>query len=234
LASHQESNNLFKSGLFFAAYWYFWFRKGDDQEDRRRSILTILMATLAGLVFARLLASALPFRVRPLYDTSLLRYPLSIPSSTNFMDWSSFPSDHAAYLAALGFGLICLSRRLTIPVSLYVAGWVCLPRLYLGIHYLSDCVVGAAIGAATVWATLRVDWIQSRVSGPLLTTAHLKPHVFYPVAYLVVFEMTAIFWDIREPVHAFLHSASSGPHHKAIDSIVLLAGLLAVELQPIA
>src|SRR5215468_534485 len=207
IASEQESNNLFKSGLLIAIYWYFWFRKDAGQEERRGSILTIVAATLIGLGVNRVLATALPFRVRPLYDANLQHYPLSIPI-TDLMDWSSFPSDHAAYLVALGFGLVCLSRRLTIPVTLYAVGWICLPRMYLGIHYASDIVVGAGIGVASVWAALRVGWIQSHVASPLVAFAHEKPQLFYPAAYLVVFEMSSMFWDVRQPTRALLHAAS--------------------------
>jgi membrane-associated phospholipid phosphatase len=226
IVSHQESNSLLKSGLFFAIYTYFWFRKSEDQEKTRRSIVTIIAATLLGLVTTRVLATVLPFRVRPLYDANLQHYPLSIPIPTNFMGWSSFPSDHAVYLGALGFGLICLSRRLTIPVTLYVAGWICLPRMYLGIHYASDIVVGAGIGVVTVWAALRAGWIRSRVASPVLAFANAKPQLFYPAAYLVLFEMSLIFSDIRGPIRALLHAASIGPNHKAIGVALVLFGSL--------
>jgi undecaprenyl-diphosphatase len=226
MVSHQESNNLLKSGLFVATYLYFWFRKDSKQEERRRSTLIVIAATLLGLVVTRALATALPFRVRPLYDTDLQHYPLSIPIPTNFVGWSSFPSDHAAYFAALGLGLICLSRRLTIPVTIYVAGWICLPRMYLGIHYASDIVVGAAIGVATVWAALRARWIRFHVADPVLALAHAKPQLFYPVAYLVLFEMSLLFADIREPIRSLLHVASISPGYKAIAAVFVLLGSL--------
>jgi undecaprenyl-diphosphatase len=146
---------------------------------------------------------------------------LAIASPSDFMSWSSFPSDHATYLCALGFGLILLSRRLTIPVVLFLAGWVCMPRLYLGIHYLSDVVVGAAIGIFGVWATLKIRWIHLRVSRPLLAFAEVRPQIFFMVAYLTMYEMGSLFWDIREPLHVALRIAMSGRHHKAIDAAVI-------------
>src|SRR5580704_12924299 len=123
LISHLESNILFKSGLFISLYWYFWFREERDQQERRNTILTILVGTLAGLFITRMVATFAPFRVRPLYDLNLQHQPLSIPIPSGFVDLSSFPSDHAAFLGALGFGLIRLSRRLTIPIVLYLAVW---------------------------------------------------------------------------------------------------------------
>jgi membrane-associated phospholipid phosphatase len=225
LADHQESNTLLKSGLFVAAYWYFWFRNDADQQTRRQTILIIVGATLLGLVAARLISTIAPYRLRPMYDPNLQHHPLSIPTRKGFMNWSSFPSDHAAYLSALGFGLICLSRRLAIPVVLYVAGWICLPRMYLGIHYASDIIVGAGIGVATVWLALASGSVPSRVARPILAFADAKPQIFYPTAFLLLYEMTMIFWDIREPVHAMLHAASVVRHTVIGDALILLGAL---------
>ncbi len=224
-----EINLLFKSALFIAAYYYFWFREGPDQQERRSTIVAILVGTLASLFIARALATFAPFRVRPMSDPSLGYRPLSVPLVYDFVGWSGFPSDHAAYLTALGFGLIRLSRRLTLPVILFLAGWICLPRLYLGIHFLSDIVVGAAIGAATTWAALHIEALRSRAARPLLAFVKAKPEVFYTLSFLILFELASMFSDFREPVHAVLRVAASLPHHPAflVESI-LLASLCGV------
>ncbi len=219
--SHQESNILFKSGLLIAMYWYFWFREDRQQQQRRATILTILAGTILGLFFTRMVATFAPFRVRPLYDPNLHHYPLSFPPPTNFMNWSAFPSDHGAYLCALGFGLIWLSRRLTVPIVLYLAVWVCLPRLYLGIHYVSDIVVGAAIGVFTVWAALKARWADSVLTRRVLAFADAKPQFFYPIAFLTMFEMGTLFGDIRKPIRAVMRIIVSGPHHIAIEVAIV-------------
>jgi membrane-associated phospholipid phosphatase len=41
---------------------------------------------------------------------------------------------------------------------LYAAGWICLPRVFLGEHYVSDVVVGAGIGIALVVRFIEV-WV---------------------------------------------------------------------------
>lgn len=228
LASHLESNLLFKSGLFISMYWYFWFREEPDRQERRNTILMILVGTLAGLFIARILATLAPFRVRPMYDLNLAQHPLSIPLPTSVIEWSSFPSDTVTFLGALGFGLIRLSRRLTIPIVLYLAVWICLPRMYLGIHYASDILVGAGIGVVTVWAALKIEAIRWIVARPLLAFMEAKPQVFYPAAFLISFEMASLFWDIREPVRSVLHAASTGPHHLALGVGLMLFGSLVV------
>jgi membrane-associated phospholipid phosphatase len=231
LVTHQETNTFFKSGVLIALYWYFWFLGDRDQPWRRMTILNIFTGTMVGLVVTRLIATFAPFRVRPLYDGALHHQAMAVPSPTDFMSWSSFPSDHAAYLCALGFGIILLSRRLTIPVVLFLAGWVCMPRLYLGIHYLSDVVAGAAIGVFAVWAVLKIKWVNVRISRPLLAFADARPQVFFMVAYMTMYEMGSLFWDVREPMHAILKIARSAPSHTVIDvvaiSLTFVCGIIA-------
>jgi len=227
VASFQESNTLLKSGVFIALYWYFWFRKSAERQHRRKTILTIMGATLVGLIAARLVATVLPFRVRPLYDPNLLQFPLSFQAPTNFVDWSSFPSDHAAYLGALGFGLIYLSRRLTIPVTAYFACWICFPRMYLGIHYASDIVAGTAIGALTVWTAIKIGVAGSRLARSVLAFADAKPEWFYPAAYLGLFEMSNIFYDVRLAIRAALHVAATSKYGREILIGLICAGAVA-------
>jgi membrane-associated phospholipid phosphatase len=228
VASQLESNVLFKSAVFVSLYWYFWFREGPDQQERRNSIVAVLVATLAGLIVARLVATIAPFRVRPIYDANVQQHPFSIPIYFNFVDWSAFPSDHAAYLGGLGYGLIRQSRRLTIPIVLYLAFWICLPRMYLGIHYASDIVAGTAIGIVAVWVALQIEGIRSRIARPLLEFMEAKPQVFYTAAFLIMFEMAALFSEIREPALAVLHAVSGGPRHIALGVKLVLFGCLVV------
>src|SRR5690242_6315385 len=95
LATHQEVNTFFKSTILIATYWYFWFREDRDQQQRRATILSIFVGTLVGLIVTRLIAGLAPFRIRPFYDSSLHHQALAVPLPTDFMSWSSFPSDHA-------------------------------------------------------------------------------------------------------------------------------------------
>jgi membrane-associated phospholipid phosphatase len=219
LVSHIEANTLFKTGLLIAGYCYFWFRKRPGQQHRRNAIVTIFVGTIVGLAITRIAATIAPFRVRPMYATNLQQHALSLPPISNFVDWSSWPCDHAAYLGALAYGLGRLSRRLMVPAMTFFALWICVPRMYLGIHYASDILMGTAIGLASVWAALRIEEVQEFVVRPLMSFMEAKPQLFYGAAYIVLFEMTTLFADIQQPVHALLGtvSTSKGHHHIALE-----------------
>jgi len=207
LASFEENNNLLKGGLFLAMYCYLWFRAGSDQDRRRRAIIAIVAGALLALVASRTIADFAPYRIRPMYDLHLQHHPYAFPISPNLIKWSAFPSDTATFFFALAFGLAHLSRRLTIPAMLYVAGWICLPRLFLGVHYASDEVVGGVIGITAVWASLNVGWLQSGLATGLLALVKSKPEVFYPAAFLTSFEMGVLFDDIRAAASTVFHIA---------------------------
>jgi undecaprenyl-diphosphatase len=197
LASFEERDMLFKGGLFLALYWYLWFRPGSDRDRRRKAIIAIVVGALFAVVASRAIADLGPHRVRPMYDLLVQHQPYAFPQSPNLVDWSAFPSDTATYFFALAFGIARLSRRLAIPAMLYVAGWICFPRMFLGEHYASDVIVGALIGIVAVWAALKVEWLQSGFATRLLELAEAKPEVFYPAAFIASFEMGVIFEDLR-------------------------------------
>jgi undecaprenyl-diphosphatase len=220
---YQESNTLLKCGIPVSMYWYFWFCSGPDQEKRRRAIFTIIVGTLLALTINRTISTLTPFRVRPMFDPVLQHRPLWIQPLSDLENWSAFPSDHAAYFCTLAYGLAYLSRSLKVPMMLFAACWICLPRLYLGVHYASDIVVGAGIGVTTVWAVLRMDWLRSFLASQVLAFMNSKPHWFYTAAFLVMFEMGDLFWDVRGPVHLLLHNISSaGPYHQVIRYALLV------------
>ena len=127
LATHEEGNNLLKGGIFFATYWYLWFRVGPDLAKRRKAIIAIMIGSMLATIVARTIAFAAPFRLRPMCDPTIAHLSYSVPLTANLENWSSFPSDTAAYFFALAFGLAYLLRRLAAPIMLYTAVWVSPP-----------------------------------------------------------------------------------------------------------
>ena len=79
----------------------------------------------------------------------------------------SMPSTHAttAFAAALGVGLV--HPRLRWPL-LALAALIAFSRVWLGVHYLSDVLVGAALGAAialVLWRLSLGDLARPRRDG---------------------------------------------------------------------
>lgn len=69
----------------------------------------------------------------------------------------SFPSDHAVIAGALAMGLLLYSRRLG-ALGLLLALFLAFARVYAGVHYPGDVIVGLLLGAAVtlvVWLVLR-------------------------------------------------------------------------------
>src|SRR4029079_11803238 len=69
---------------------------------------------------------------------------------------TSFPSGHSASAAAFATGVALQAPAIGVPVAA-VAAAVAYSRVHTGVHYPSDVVVGAAIGAGTAVA-LRRAW----------------------------------------------------------------------------
>jgi undecaprenyl-diphosphatase len=230
IVSGEESNQLLKGGLFLATYWYFWHRRDSGQDERRHQIVAIVAAVLASLVVARVLALTLPFRVRPMFTPGLPHGTFAVPIQPNMESWSAFPSDTAAYFCGLAFGIAWLRRWVGIPLLVFAGGYVCLPRLYIGLHYLSDIVAGAAIAIVMVWWAVHSEWVKNKVAAPVMRLLDAEPGLFYGAAFLLSMEMANTFDSVRRVAHGVLHAIRVGPHHGAVLITVALslAALVAI------
>ncbi|MFI5867983.1 phosphatase PAP2 family protein [Streptomyces sp. NPDC051546] len=72
-------------------------------------------------------------------------------------DWS-FPSNHAALASAAAFALLLVSRRLGL-IALAAAILMAASRVWVGVHYPHDVLIGFAVGALVAllatWAVRR-------------------------------------------------------------------------------
>jgi undecaprenyl-diphosphatase len=118
-----------------------------DWRRRPRSVpWSALLATAALLI-----ASAASGLLKDVFDR--VRPALAEPGVTALVSLpgdASMPSGHAATAAAAAGVVALLHPRLRAPLAALVAA-IALSRVYLGVHYPSDVIVGAALGLAIAW-----------------------------------------------------------------------------------
>jgi len=194
------SNHLFKGGVFITLLWWFWFRAGERNQVVRERVIATLLGALIALLMARFLAVMLPFRPRPLHHPGLdFQLPYGMPART-LESCSSFPSDHGTLFFALAIGIWLISRPVGAFAFTYALLFIGLPRIYLGLHYPSDVVVGATIGMGAAWLVNR-EGIRRRVTRPAMRWLHKAPGSFHAAAFLLCYEIANMFDNLRAIAH---------------------------------
>ncbi|MGE0406322.1 MAG: phosphatase PAP2 family protein [Candidatus Korobacteraceae bacterium] len=154
------ANGVF-GGLWFAAALFVWYARLRSEEEASfrlflRTVLAGFLAVLLTLVAAQGLTSIAPIHHRDLiglFPEYMTRMPVR----------NSFPSQSTAIFVATALGILAFRRWL--GISLLVAAFVLgsLSRMYVGGHFLSDVLAGAACGLAGFFLALAVN----RVAPPV-------------------------------------------------------------------
>lgn len=187
---------LLKGQVLMAMYWWAWFRPQQDQRRTREVLIAALLACIAALALGRVLVTTLPYRARPI-DNPVFHYNLPIPiDHSDARDWSSFPSDHAILFVGLAAGILIAWRFAGVLALLYVAVVICFPRIYLGYHYLSDILAGAAIGVGFV-CLFNQERIRRRITQLPMRWHDVRPQVFYTILLLLSYEVAELFGPVR-------------------------------------
>jgi undecaprenyl-diphosphatase len=192
---------MVKSGLLGSLLWVAWFRRDHSQKLHRELVISTLVATIASLIFVKIVRSLLPFRLRPIHDlASGFTLPYHVTTET-LWNWSSFPSDTAAMVFALAGGLAIIWRRWGWLALVYSLVVVSFPRIYLGYHYPSDVAAGAVIGVLSVFILGR-EKIRRPLTRRVLTWSERYPGVFYWALFLLTCEVAAGFDNTRQTIIA--------------------------------
>ena len=190
------SINLLKGAVPITMLYWAWFQKDQDQVRRRTIFTGTLVAAIITLSIGRLLQLFLPFRPRPLYNPALsLQAPKFLPNNV-LEDWSSMPSDTAMLFAALTLGIWMISRPLGVLSLLHLLVFVVFAKLYAGLHYPSNLLVGAILGFGTSWIVLKSP-VPERLYNFLKTWQSKAPGLFYSGFFLVTLELANMFEGVR-------------------------------------
>lgn len=191
-----SDNALLKGGIIMALLWWGWFQEDNFKslKRKREHILTTVLASVVAIFAARLLALLLPFRLRPLHNPEIA---LQFPLEKEFLEgWSSFPSDHAILFFTLATGLFFVSRILGTIAIAHAIFIISLPRIYIGLHYPTDIIVGALLGiGVSLWVNRKK--ISSTITKLPLNLLEKHPSWFYSCFFIVVFEIAEMFNSVR-------------------------------------
>jgi undecaprenyl-diphosphatase len=114
------------------------------EEKKDHTFFLPALFVSAGAIFSEFVLKVLVARPRPTVEMGAL----IIESADNF----SFPSSHAFFAFAFAYLLSHMERRCTVWFYL-LAICIALSRIYLGVHYPLDIIVGALLGWATASAS---------------------------------------------------------------------------------
>lgn len=194
----------FKGLVLIPVLWWIWFQPGERREWQREIVIATIVSGLLALATGRLLADLLPFRVRPVYDPNLhLHFASDSQRDAMLTTWSSFPSDHAMLWMSVATGIFIVWRRVGVLALLYTAIFICIPRAYLGYHYPTDLLAGAAIGIAITYVMTR-DSVRARYATQSLRWIERYPGQFSMLAFVLCLELVTQFDELRK----FVSSAS--------------------------
>ncbi len=194
--------NLLKGVVIVGLMWWVWFERQDTQR-KREAVLAALIVSVPALVVAKILTRVM-MRPRPLVDErlqSVLHYGID---NTNWRQVSSFPSDHAVLFFAMATGIFFASRRAGWLAFFYVSTFICLPRVYLGVHYPTDILAGAAIGMFPVWLANRPG-LRKPITGWPLRLTESNPSLFYSLAFMVLYLVAELFDPLLKILHFIIH-----------------------------
>jgi undecaprenyl-diphosphatase len=118
---------------------YLWFRKGSDQRKNQTALpIALFSLIISNIIIA--ISNRLIIRERPFADfhVKLLFYKPADPS---------FPSNSATVAFAIATAIFLVNRKLGI-FSIVLATFYAFSRVYAGVHFPSDVIAGALLGAA--------------------------------------------------------------------------------------
>ena len=196
-------NDFIKGGIVVSLLWYFWFKKSIKINYNRERIIITLISCMVAIFIGRLLARILPFRLRPLLNPELNTFFPNKSEIHGLEFASSFPSDHAILFFSLATGIFLISKKMGLLTYLYVFFIICFPRIYIGLHYPTDILMGAVVGIViTLLLSNKRIWYP--VSQRVLKFSVEYSGLFYMMFFLISFQISTLFQSARSIIHFIL------------------------------
>lgn len=180
-----------KSLAIVATFGALWHLPSKDRDRQREILLMMFVAVATSLVLNRSISFIMPFRVRPMSATDVGYHSPLKSHHTDLESWSSFPSDNATLLFAVATCFWFVSRRWALWFALF-SSIALLARVYLGVHYPFDVIVGAALGVGVALALIG-EPVRAAIARPLLAWERRAPAYFYGLMFAALFEMATLF-----------------------------------------
>jgi len=189
------TSNFLDGAVLMAMFWWGWIEYGKKNSEKRESLAANLGVCVLAVVLVRILALSLPFRERPIRNP-VLHFTHPFTSNPHaLINWSAFPSDHAALAFCIATGLWMVSRRLG-TLALAYAFVTNVPRIYDGIHYPTDFIAGALLGSAM--AFLSRTGIFKNAARTCLDFLDQYPAYLYALLFAWTFEISEMFSSLRQ------------------------------------
>jgi undecaprenyl-diphosphatase len=188
--------HLLKGGVLVALIWWAWFSPAGIQARNRAHVMATLMGCFVAVLAGRAMPNFLPLRLRPLHDPDVDVH-IAYDMSRAVLDGaSSFPSDHAVLFFSLSVGLLFVSRAVGLFAIGYTTLFIALPRVYLGLHYPTDILAGGLLGGL-----IAVLFNRYAAGGAVIASvtrfSSVKPEFFYPLFFLVSYQLAELFEGVR-------------------------------------
>jgi undecaprenyl-diphosphatase len=200
--------HLLKGGVLVVLIWWAWFSPLGVQARNRAHVLATLTGCFVAVLAARVMANFLPLRLRPLHDPDVEVRIAHGLSRTVLDGASSFPSDHAVLFFSLSVGLLYVSRAVGLFAIAYTVLFIALPRVYLGLHYPTDLLAGGLFGAMITVVFNRYVADGAAIAS-VTRFSSIRPEIFYPLFFLVTYQLAELFEGVRVLLSPFLRIAKA-------------------------
>ncbi|MCA0343237.1 MAG: phosphatase PAP2 family protein [Proteobacteria bacterium] len=190
------NNHIFKGVIVAMVLVALWASHGDRPEQRRTGVISTILISMVGIFIGRLLAKTLPFSLRPI-NTPDLVVNIPIGSVANVLEgWSSMPSDHAVMYFALATSIFLISHWVGAFLFVHAAIVVSLTRVFAGVHWPLDVVVGAAIGISTA-LVLHKPMTRMLTRFDVVGLVSHYSVIAYPTLFFVLLQIGTMYEPLR-------------------------------------